>query len=62
MNDAKYIGMDVHRTGNDPLLASLFPGIRVGNLVMEVPFSKRAKPENHSPVYSWPGRQFARDV
>ena len=55
MNDAKYIGLDVHQaTISVAVLDS------AGKLVMEV--DPRNESGNHSAVYSRTARQFARDL
>ena len=55
MNDAKYIGMDVHQAtisvGGSGFARKSGDG---GH--------SRNESRNHSPVYSWPARQFARDL
>ena len=56
MNDAKYIGLDVHQ-------ATISAAVRdsSGNLVVEKPRSKQ-KPKQSSRICSWPARQFAREL
>ena len=55
MNDAKYIGLDVHQaTISVALLYS------AGKLVMEAILKTKA--DNDSPVSARPAREFARDL
>ena len=55
MNDAKYIGLDVHQ-------ATISAAVRdsSGNLVMEATLETKA--ETIRRVCSWPARQFAREL
>jgi hypothetical protein len=55
MNDAKYIGLDVHQaTISVAVLDS------AGQLAMEANPGNEGR--NDSPVYSWPARKFACDL
>jgi len=55
MNDAKYIGLDVHQaTISVAILDS------AGRLVMEAILGNQECDD--PPIYAWPARQFSRDL